>query len=151
MPFAPGSYTIKVAKIAGRTSDAEQLASAGKKLTRLQDGLVAIEAGKRLTNASKAAFRNEATTLMSSAITAAKKTAKNVDVHHLIPLEHAHRMGKGFDPNAIQNLAAVDRKIHTLINKEWSKFSKANPNATVKQIMEQVAKIEKEFGSHFFR
>jgi hypothetical protein len=60
-------------------------------------------------------------------------------------------MGKGFDPNAIENLAAVDRKIHKEINREWRKFNKQYKNPTAEQIRKQVTDIEKKFGANFFR
>jgi hypothetical protein len=93
--------------------------------------------------------------LMSKAIDAAASTnkiaSKNVHVHHLIPLEHAHRMGKGFDPNTLSNLAAVDKKIHSQITSEWNRWSRSAKDLSPEAIMKQVAKIEEQFGKHFFR
>lgn len=53
------------------------------------------------------------------AVAAAPHGAKSIPVHHKIPLEWAHLMGKDFNPNAAENLVALTKGNHDKISKEW--------------------------------
>jgi hypothetical protein len=52
----------------------------------------------------------------------AAKMGKALEVHHIIPLEWAHLMGKDFNPNVIDNLVGVKDVIHYKITKKWLNF-----------------------------
>ncbi|NCB53033.1 MAG: hypothetical protein EOM54_14335 [Clostridia bacterium] len=158
-PFVPGSYVAKGVKIAAHVTtwmdDAMELAQAGKQLTRVQEALVAIGKGAKLTNSMKAALRKEARILLtntSSKFRVAKEAmGSSIEVHHIVPLEWAHLMGTGFDPNDINNLAGVNSKVHRKINSSWAEFDKLHPNPTKEEIATQVAKVNEEFGQSFIK
>ena len=76
-----------------------------------------------------------------------------MDVHHVIPLEWAHVMGKGFDPNMLDNLAGVDPAVHRKINSMWNEFRsdwKGKP-PTANDVMEYVKIVNKKYGSDLVR
>jgi hypothetical protein len=54
----------------------------------------------------------------------ATKMGKALEVHHIIPLEWAHLMGKGFNPNVIDNLVGVKNSIHWTITREWADWKR---------------------------
>ena len=88
----------------------------------------AIRAGEKLNNSMKSALRSEARSIMgksNKAYANAVKAGQKVDVHHVIPLEYAHLMGPDFNPNALSNLTAYDKSVHTQINKDWAEFKNA--------------------------
>ncbi len=76
-----------------------------------------------------------------------------LDVHHVIPLEWAHVMGKGFDPNMLDNLAGIDPKTHKKINQMWNQFRKdwKGETPTANGVMEFVKKVNKRYETGFVR
>jgi len=99
----------------------------------------------------KGALQGQARRIMNPVLTKAGVTGKTHDVHHLIPLEWAHRMGKDWNPNLRTNLAVVDRHIHHKITAEWNRFRAQHPSPTVKQIMDKVNEINRQYGAQFMR
>ena len=117
-----------------------------------------INTGKKLDPFAKTFLRNEARSFMkensikfASTIAAGKK----LDVHHVIPLEWAHVMGKGFDPNMLDNLAGVDPTVHKKVNQMWNEFRNdwkvRGQTPTANDVMEFVKKVNKEYGTDFVR
>jgi len=122
IPFVPSAGL----KAGAKSVNALDLFNAGKKLTHSQSAYVAISKGEKLTDAMSNALRADARKIMTNS-SPAYKAAKNVEVHHIIPLEWAHKMGPAWDPNNLTNLVGVDKKIHTEINKRWAEFKKITP------------------------
>jgi hypothetical protein len=74
-------------------------------------------------------------------------TRGQVDVHHRIPLDFAH-LFPFKNVNAVENLAAVEQKVHFGINAVWRHYAdRAGAGATAAEV-EAVAKIVKR---HFAR
>ena len=88
---------------------------------------------------------------MEPVIQAAQKAGNKLEIHHLVPLEHAHLMGSSFDPNDVKNLAGVDPETHKDINRAWNKFRSENKDPSFQKIMEQVAEINKKYGKNFHK
>lgn len=139
-------------KVVGKFDNVADAAKAGVKLTNAQQAMIAIGKGQKLTDGMKGALRADARRIMDPIMTSARKAGKQVDsVHHLIPLEYAHLMGGGFNPNAMSNLAGVSGSVHGKINSMWNAFRASTPKPTQKQVMDMVNKINKQFGSQFIR
>jgi hypothetical protein len=67
-------------------------------------------------------------------------------VHHRIPLDFAH-LFPSRDINAIDNLAAVEPRVHRLINKVWGQYTqRAGARATTAEIEAVEEIVRKHFG-----
>ena len=74
---------------------------------------------------------------------------RQYDVHHLIPLEHAHLFPQ-LDINAAANLTAVGQPVHAGINTVWNAFRKALGNtASPEQVRRMEAITQRHFGRWF--
>jgi hypothetical protein len=68
------------------------------------------------------------------------------DVHHLIPLEHAH-LFPDLDINAATNLTALDKPVHKKINRVWISLRTALGNeATSEQVKKVASIVDQHFG-----
>jgi hypothetical protein len=115
-----------------------------------------INAGTKLDGFAKSFLRKEARSFMlkkSDNFAQAISKGTKLDVHHVVPLEWAHVMGKGFDPNMMGNLVGVDPKIHKEINKMWDQFRKdwKGKIPTVDDVMSFVQKVNDKYNSSFVR
>ncbi len=74
----------------------------------------------------------------------------NMDVHHRIPLEWAHKFPNA-DPNRAANLVGVGRAHHPAINKAWPDFKTTlgGRDPTAAEVMEKALEIDKQFGGGF--
>lgn len=131
---------------------------AGKVLKTYDKVSDLISSGNKLDWFAKAFLRREARDFMlknSDNFAKAVSDGQKLEVHHVIPLEWAHLMGEGFDPNSLSNLAGVSKDVHKQINNMWNefreRFKKAGYEPTVKDIMEQVAKTIKNYGENFVK
>lgn len=127
---------------------------AGKVLKTYDKVSDLISSGKKLDWFAKAFLRREGRSFMlknSDNFVKAINKGTKLDVHHIIPLEWAHKMGEGFDPNNIKNLAGVDPKIHTEINKMWNTFRKNFPDATSEDVIKFVNQTIEKYGKYFVR
>jgi hypothetical protein len=71
------------------------------------------------------------------------------DIHHLIPLEHAHLFPE-LDINAAANLTALGKPVHEGINKMWNVFrTVAGDTATPEQVKEMATITQRHFGRWF--
>jgi hypothetical protein len=67
------------------------------------------------------------------------------DIHHFIPLEHAH-LFPAMDINAATNLGALGKPVHESVNRVWSAFSSAiGDNASPEQVKRVAAIIDRHF------
>jgi hypothetical protein len=74
---------------------------------------------------------------------------RQYDVHHLIPLEHAH-LFPHLDINAAANLTAVGQPVHAGINTVWNAFRKVFGNtASPEQVRRMETITQRHFG-HWF-
>ncbi|MPN52570.1 hypothetical protein SDC9_200232 [bioreactor metagenome] len=115
-----------------------------------------IKTGTQLDWFAKKFLRREARDfLLKNSDDFAKAIAKGtkLDVHHIIPLEWAHVMGKGFDPNMLDNLAGVDPTIHKKINQLWNEFRNdwKEISPTIDDIYKKTKEINDKFGDYFVR
>lgn len=113
-----------------------------KRVDRLEEARNAIKNGQKLSNEAKGALRKQARAILEAD---GQDIAKK-PVHHIIPLEWAHRMGKDFNPNELGNIKALDPATHTKVNNEWIRFKKLHPNPTAQQIQAEANRITKKFG-----
>lgn len=111
-----------------------------------------LRAGVKLNSAMKKALRAEARDVMlknSKNFLNATNNGIKLEVHHLIPLEWGHLMGKNFDPNKIFNLYGVDKETHKLLNKNWNdfkaSFKELGIEPTKQDILDFAAKTLKDF------
>ena len=83
------------------------------------------------------------------------KEANGHWIDHVIPLEWAHVMGKGFDPNMLDNLAGIDPTVHKSVNRMWNEFRNdwkvRGQTPTANDVMEFVKKVNKEYEKDFIR
>lgn len=140
VPFATGGG--RAVKLATKGVEAT------KKLTTVEKALQAINKGEKLSTKMKDALRAQARNIM-------KKDSKNflkainkgnkLDVHHLIPIEYAELMGKGFNPNDLSNLYGVDKETHKLINQAWNDFKNTYKGSKItKRDVEEFAELTKK-------
>jgi hypothetical protein len=92
---------------------AEAFSEVVKRTDQLKEAKTLIKNGDPLTKSTKKALRAQARNLLE----AAGDNLDNKEVHHLIPLEWAHKMGKDFDPNELSNLRSLDNATHIKINR----------------------------------
>ncbi|ATB26697.1 hypothetical protein [Melittangium boletus] len=69
------------------------------------------------------------------------------DIHHLIPLEHAHLFPE-LDINAAANLKALGKPVHEAVNKVWNVFRQESGGAASPEQVTQMAAIVDQ---HFAR
>ena len=115
-----------------------------------------IKTGTKLDWFAKTFLRREARSFMlknSDKFAQAIANGRKLDVHHVIPLEWAHVMGKGFDPNMLVNLSGVDPAIHRKTNQMWNQFRKdwKGKTPTANDVMEYVKRVNQRYGSNLVR
>jgi len=72
-------------------------------------------------------------------------TGGQIDVHHRIPLDFAHLFPLK-NINAMENLAAVEQKVHFGINAVWEQYAaRAGTGATAAEVEAVAAIVEKHF------
>jgi hypothetical protein len=98
----------------------------------------AIRLGNQLDGPMKKALRSQARGIYEKAF---GKMAKDVQIHHVIPLEWAHKMGNNFNPNSLGNLAGFESTVHTKITSEWADFKRLYSDPTAKQIQDYATYI----------
>lgn len=124
-----------------------------KTFDKIQD---LIKTGTKLDWFAKSFLRREARDFMlknSDNFAKAISKGTKLEVHHVIPLEWAQVMGKGFDPNMLDNLAGVNPTIHKNINRMWNEFRSdwKGKIPTANDVMEFVKKVNEECGEYFVR
>ena len=117
-----------------------------------------LRAGDMLNGAMKKALRAEARDVMaknSKNFLDAVNNGTKLEVHHLIPLEWAHLMGKNFDPNKVLNLYGVDKETHKLLNKAWNDFKetykKLGKEPTNQNILDFANRTLKKYGDNLIQ
>ena len=153
-----GLDVIGIVPLIGAVKNVKYLDEAGSivkgagKLDQLGNALKAINRGEALSNSMKKALRGQARTIMGN-VDAFANAGKRLDVHHLIPLEWSHIMGKGFNPNKLDNLAGIDPKMHKKINSMWDGFRKRfkGNTPTADDVMNFAKKVNDAYGSHLVR
>jgi len=65
-------------------------------------------------------------------------------VHHRCPLEYAHLFPE-YDINASGNLVMITQKVHQRIDALWTKFRRARPHATSREVEAAVRTIDEPF------
>jgi len=121
---------------------------AGTKAARAMEW---VRSGNKITGDFADALRSKAReAVIKSGGNIAEAISKNgskMEVHHLVPLEWAHKMGKDFDPNAPENLVGMMKGDHTEVTKAWGEFKKQfGDGAKPEQIQKFTQSIEKSFG-----
>jgi hypothetical protein len=129
-----------------------------KVLTIADKARDAIKIGEKLNGPMKDALRAQARNIMKNnkSFKAAIEAGKKLDVHHIIPLEYVHLMGKNFDPNKFDNLAGVDHTLHKKLNARWKDFrdyytNKIKRLPTEVEIRNFAELLTREFGENFVR
>ena len=127
-----------------------------KKLTHVEKALLAVDKGEKLSTKMKDVLRAESRTFMkksSNNFLKAVNKGEKLQVHHLIPLEYAHLMGKGFDPNNLYNLFGVDSQTHIELNRFWSELrGRYKDSEITKDVVLEYAEISiKLFGENFVK
>lgn len=140
------SAAITVPLIPGGIGTLKTPLRMGKTIKTYEKIQYMINTGTKLDGFAKAFLRYEARTFMiknSSNFAKAIDSGKKLEVHHVIPLEWAYVMGKGFDPNMLDNLAGVDQPTHKQINRMWDQFRKAwkDKTPTAYDVMEFAKKV----------
>jgi hypothetical protein len=80
----------------------------------------------------------------------AAKMGKALEVHHIIPLEWVHLMGKDFNPNMIDNLVGVKNTVHYKISEEWLYFKQRWGNkVTREKVLDFAAYISEKYRTYF--
>lgn len=98
--------------------------NAAKRVDRLEEARNAISKGEMLSKEAKKALRSQACRLLE----ATGEELANKEVHHILPLEWAHLLGKNFNPNELNNLVALGEKEHDIIDNMWRAFRSEHKN-----------------------
>ncbi|HYI02899.1 hypothetical protein [Hyalangium sp.] len=116
-------------------------------LTRL-DGLASAKLSSGAKDELRRLAREDFLKIHPDLVKRLKELLKGpVDVHHRIPLDFAHFF-PARDINAMDNLVAVEPRVHRLINRVWGEYTqRAGARATATEV-EAVEKIVKK---HFER
>lgn len=117
-----------------------------KRADRLEEARTLISKGQKLSNEAKDALRGQARRILEAEGQDLTKKA----VHHNIPLEWAHKMGKNFDPNALGNLKALDPATHAKINQEWSRFKNTFKRQNIEPSAKQIQNFTNYISQTYF-
>ncbi len=159
---AGASMFLKVTRFGKAASYAGKMLKKGK---WIEAGFDAIKEGRPLKgpigDKIKSAFRRQARNFFknpgnkNSAISdAIKKYGKKIEIHHRVPLEWAHKMGKNWNPNDVSNLRGVPKEHHKKISNAWKQFAKqfeGKKPPTKKQIQDFAEKLDKKFGDKMIK
>ena len=90
---------------------------------------------------------------IARAVAEAVKSGAKIEIHHIVPLEWAHIMGEGFDPNSIDNLAGLSQDIHHQISGYWTKFRNKYKNSvpSMKDIQDYADYLGEIFGHEYIK
>jgi RHS repeat-associated protein len=108
----------------------------GRGATNLQDAARLIRSGEQITSRTiKKSLRAQARNIMEQA----GMDIAGKEVHHIIPLEYAHKFGPDFNPNTLENLVGLTKGNHDVISGMWEQFRRKFGNsATPEQIKKMV-------------
>ena len=148
--------TVIIPIVPGFAGAVKTPARIGKTVKAFDKVADTIKAGDKLGIIAKAFLRREAREFLlenSTDFMKAVKAGQKLEVHHIIPLEWAHLMGEGFDPNTLANLAGVPKDIHQVISSIWTAFRKKYKDTIpqVKDIIAQVHEINELYGKYFIQ
>jgi RHS repeat-associated protein len=109
---------------------------------RLADAAKAIQNESKLTDVMKTALRSQARSKFFKANPGLRRSAKELEIHHIIPLEYAHLI-KNLDVNNINNLVGLTKDKHEIVSSAWTTFRAANKNPSAEQVLKLVEQITK--------